>query len=69
VSNQTFLTILSATSSAVAAAMAGIVLLPVDDVYKAFGVFGLSIVSTFLTGLLKPPTGPMVARNPRAKKS
>lgn len=68
-SNQTFLTILSATSSAIAVAIAGIVLLPVDDVYKAFGAFVLSIVSTFLAGLLKPPTGPMVAKNPRAKRS
>lgn len=61
-SNQTFLAVLSATSSAIASAMAGIVLLPIDDVYKAFGVFALSIVSTFLTGLLKPPTGPTVAK-------
>ncbi len=59
-SNQTFLAILSATSSAIASAMAGIVLLPLDDVYKAFAVFFLSIVSTFLSGLLKPPMGPPV---------
>lgn len=67
-SNPTFIAILSATSSAVAAAMAGIVLLPIDDGYKAIGAFALSIVSTFLTGLLKPPTGPTVAANPEAKK-
>ena len=53
--NQTFIALATAFSSAVATAMAGIVLLPVEDGYKAIGVFALSIVSTFLSALLKPP--------------
>ena len=65
--NQTFLALASAFSSAVAAAMAGIVLLPIEDGYKAFACFALSIVSTFLSALLKPPTGPLVAQDSTPK--
>lgn len=59
--NQTFIALASAFSAAISSALAGITLLPIDDVYKAIGVFSLSIVGTFLSALLKPPTGPGVA--------
>lgn len=60
-----FITILSALSLTASSALTGIVLLPVDDIYKAFASFFVGLAATFLAGLLKPPTGPQVAANPR----
>lgn len=68
--NQTFLTIVSALSAAIGTALAGITLIPgLDDTYKAIAVFLLSIAGTFFSALLKPPTGPMVAKNPRPRRA
>lgn len=61
--NQTFIALASAFSAAISSALAGIVLLPVDDLYKAIAVFFLSIIGTFLSALLKPPIGPQVAKD------
>lgn len=59
--NRTFITILSALSATAGSATAGWVLLPIhDDVVKAVGGFVIGLVATFLSGLLKPPSGPQV---------
>lgn len=63
-----FITILSALSAAMGTALAGWTLLPIDDVYKAIGAFVISVVGTFVSGLLKLPTGPQVAANPTPKE-
>lgn len=63
--NQTFVALATAFSATISSALAGIVLLPLDDVYKAVGVFALSLVGTFLSALLKPPIGPQVPADPK----
>ena len=53
--NQTFVALASAFAAAISSALAGIALLPIEDYQKAFAIFALSIVGTFLSALLKPP--------------
>lgn len=60
--NQTFLTLVGALSTTVGFAAAGIVALPIDDTPKAIAAFALGVVGTFLSALLKPPSGPTVAQ-------
>lgn len=61
---QTFLTILSALSATIGVALAGIASLPIEDWQKSIAIFFLSILGTFVSGLLKPPMGPQVPANP-----
>lgn len=61
--NQTFIALATAFSAAISSALAGITLLPIEDLYKAIAVFALSIVGTFLSALLKPPIGPQVPKD------
>lgn len=63
--NQTFVALASAVAATVSSALAGIALLPITDVQKAVAIFALSLVGTFLSALLKPPTGPVVAADPK----
>lgn len=53
----TFIQILGAASAAIGVLQAGIVTLPIDDQYKAFIVLGISVLSTFIAGLVRAPNG------------
>lgn len=66
--NINFMTVLSALSATAGVAVAGWVLLPgLSEPVHAIGGFILGLVATFLSGLLKPPTGPQVAKDPDPK--
>lgn len=52
----TFIQLLGASSAAIGVLQAGIVTLPIDDQYKAFVVLGISVVSTFVAGLVHTPS-------------
>jgi len=54
-SRQTFISVLTAASASIGVLQLGIVNLPIDDAYKSFIVLGVSVVSTFIAGLVHTP--------------
>lgn len=53
---QTFISVLTAAAAAIGVLQAGVVNLPIDDAYKSFIVLAVSVVSTFIAGLVHTPS-------------
>jgi hypothetical protein len=53
---QTFIAVATALSATIGFAQAGIVTLPIDEVWRAVAAFALGIVATFLASFIKAET-------------